>query len=116
LLAGYAVNLLLCVFTFYRFSFSFDTPTIETASTQQNEITLHALGNNGAEAQSLRDISAEHAKKLPPHLKGQVWINYTKTNYSVSCIRPDMSTANLESNSHQNDLAMMIQRCLEATL
>lgn len=116
LLAGYAITLLLCVFTFSRFSFSFDTPTIETSSTQQNEITLHALGNNVAEAQTLRDISAEQAKKLPSHLKGQVWINHTKTNYSVSCIRPDLSTANLESNSHQNDLAMMIQRCLEATL
>ncbi|MNI86631.1 hypothetical protein D3C73_1437390 [compost metagenome] len=77
---------------------------------------IHAVGHSVAEAQSLRDLSAKQVQQLSPNLKGEVWLSLFKTNYSVSCVRPDLSTANLQLNSEQKDLALMISQCLEATL
>lgn len=116
LLAGYALTFLMCTFTLSRFDFSFDTPSIEVSSTRQNQITLHALGDSVAVAQSLRDSSARQAQSLPPHLSGEVWINHVKSSYSISCIRADLSTANLQSDSEQKELAPLIRQCLEAAL
>jgi len=111
--AAYVLTLGVCAFT--GFHSGFDTPKIEISSVKVNELVIHAVGNSVEEAQSLRDLSAKQAQQLSPNLKGQVWLNLFKTNYSVSCIRPDLSTANLQLNSDQKDLALMIQQCLEAT-
>jgi cholera toxin transcriptional activator len=110
---AYVVTLGVCAFT--GFHSGFDTPKIEISSVKVNELVIHAVGNSIEEAQSLRDLSAKQAQQLSPNLKGQVWLNLFKTNYSVSCIRPDLSTANLQLNRDQKDLALMIQQCLEAT-
>ncbi|WP_223511571.1 transcriptional regulator [Pseudomonas sp. GL-B-19] len=110
---AYVLTLGVCAFT--GFHSGFDTPKIEISSVQVNELVIHAVGNSVAEAQSLRDLSAKQVQQLSPNLKGQVWLNLFKTNYSVSCVRPDLSTANLQLNSNQKDLAVMIQQCLEAT-
>jgi cholera toxin transcriptional activator len=45
-----------------------------------------------------------------------VWLNLFKSNYSVSCVRADLTTANLQLNSEQKDLASIIQQCLEAKI
>ena len=116
LLAGYAATLIVCAVTFVHSGLSFDTPKIELASSNQAEVTVHALSDNLADAQLLRDTSAQHVQKLPPHLKGEIWINQSKSNYSVSCVRADLSTANFQFNSQQKDLAAMIQQCLETAI
>lgn len=113
-LIGYVLTLAVCAYT--GFHSGFDTPKIEIASVKQNELTIHAVGHSVAEAETLRDRTAEDVEKFSPHLKGQVWLNLYKTNYSVSCIRADSSTANLQLNSDQKDLALMIRQCLEVTL
>ncbi|VVP32743.1 transcriptional regulator [Pseudomonas fluorescens] len=110
---AYVVTLGVCAFT--GFHSGFDTPKIEISSVKVNELVIHAVGNSVEEAQSLRDLSVKQAQQLSPNLKGQVWLNLFKTNYSVSCIRPDLSTANLQLNRDQKDLALMIQQCLETT-
>ncbi|MGY4820271.1 winged helix-turn-helix domain-containing protein [Pseudomonas chlororaphis subsp. piscium] len=113
-LIGYLLTLGVCAFT--GFHTAFDTPKIEVSSIKQNELVIHAVANSVAEAQSLRDLSAKQVQQFSPNLKGQVWLNLAKSNYSVSCVRPDLSTANLQLNSEQKDLALMIRQCLEATL
>ncbi|NUU36891.1 winged helix-turn-helix domain-containing protein [Pseudomonas sp. C2B4] len=113
-LIGYVLTLGVCAYT--GFHSGFDTPKIEISSVKQNELFIHAVAHSVAEAQSLRDLSARQVQQLTPNLKGQVWLNLYKTNYSVSCIRPDSSTANLQLNSDQKDLALMIRQCLEATI
>ncbi|MGF6330581.1 cholera toxin transcriptional activator [Pseudomonas sp. BS3782 TE3695] len=113
-LIGYFLTLGVCVYT--GFHSGFDTPKIEISSLKQNDLFIHAVAHSVAEAQSLRDLSAKQIEQSSPHLKGQVWLNLYKTNYSVSCVRPDSSTANLQLNSAQKDLALMIRQCLEATL
>ncbi|WP_433741080.1 winged helix-turn-helix domain-containing protein [Pseudomonas putida] len=113
-LMGYVLTLGVCAYT--GFHSGFDTPKIEISSAKQNELIIHAVGHTVAEAESLRDQSIQQVQKYSPNLKGQVWLNLYKTNYSVSCVRPDSSTANLQLNSDQKDLAKMIQQCLEATL
>ncbi|AUF99429.1 DNA-binding protein [Pseudomonas sp. 09C 129] len=112
-LIGYILTLGVCAFTGFRSGF--DTPKIEVSSIKQNDLVIHAVANTVAEAQSLRDLSAKQVQQSP-ELKGQVWLNLAKSNYSVSCVRPDLSTANLQSHSEQKDLALMIRQCLEATL
>ena len=113
-LIGYVLTLAVCAYT--GFHSGFDTSKIEVSTLKQNELVIHALGESVAEAESLRDLSATQVQQLPPNLKGEVWLNLFKTNYSVSCVRPDLSTANLQLNSGQRDLAPMIRQCLEATL
>lgn len=113
-LIGYVLTLAVCAYT--GFHSGFDTPKIEISSVKQNELLIHAVGHSVAEAQSLRDRTAEQVQQFAPNLKGQVWLNLYKTNYSVSCVRPDSSTANLQLNSEQKDLALMIRQCFEATL
>ncbi|APV42597.1 DNA-binding protein [Pseudomonas frederiksbergensis] len=113
-LIGYVLTVGVCLYTGFRSGF--DTPKIEISSVKQNELFIHAVGHTVAEAQSLRDLSAKQIHQSSPNLKGQVWLNLYKTNYSVSCLRPDSSTANLQLNSDQKDLALMIRQCLEATL
>ena len=113
-LIAYVVTL--AVVAFSIFQFDFDAPKIEISSVDKNGLIIHAVGNDLAEAQALLELSAKQSEQLPPNLKGQVWINLYKTNYSVSCIRPDLSTANLQLNSAEKDLAMMIRQCLEVTL
>ncbi|HEF4760932.1 TPA: winged helix-turn-helix domain-containing protein [Pseudomonas putida] len=111
---GYVLTLAVCAYT--GFHSGFDTPKIEISSVKQNELEIHAVGHTVAEAQELRDYSAKQVQQFSPNLKGQVWLNLYKTNYSVSCVRPDSSTANLQLNSDQKDLALMIRQCLETTL
>jgi cholera toxin transcriptional activator len=111
---GYVLTLGVCAFT--GFHSGFDTPKIEISSVKQNELVIHAVGHSVAEAETLRDLSAKQVQQFSPNLKGQVWLNLFKSNYSVSCVRPDLSTANLQLNSNQKDLALIIQQCLEATL
>ncbi|MGF6092261.1 winged helix-turn-helix domain-containing protein [Pseudomonas sp. 18173] len=113
-LFAYIVTLAVVAFTVFQFDF--DAPKIEVSSVDRNGLVIHAVGNDLAEAQALMQLSAKQAEQLPPSLKGQVWINLYKTNYSVSCIRPDLSTANLQLNSSERDLALMIRQCLEVTL
>ncbi len=110
---AYVLTLGVCAFT--GFHTKFDKPQIEISSIKLNELVIHAVGNSVAEAQSLRDLTAKQVQQFSPNLKGQVWLNLFKSNYSVSCVRPDLSTANLQLNSAQKDLALMIQQCLEAT-
>ncbi|WPN45192.1 MULTISPECIES: winged helix-turn-helix domain-containing protein [unclassified Pseudomonas] len=111
---GYILTLGVCAFA--GFHSGFDTPKIEISSLQQNELVIHAVAHSVAEAESLRDASAKQVQQFSPNLKGQVWLNRYKSNYSVSCVRPDLSTANLQLNSDQKDLALMIRQCLEATI
>ncbi|MGE7956461.1 winged helix-turn-helix domain-containing protein [Pseudomonas sp. NPDC089530] len=113
-LIGYVLTLGVCAFT--GFQSGFDTQKIEVSSIKQNELVIHAVANSLAEAQALRDLSVKQVQSLSPNLKGQVWLNLFKSNYSVSCVRPDLSTANLQLSSDQKDLAPMIRQCLEATL
>nr|WP_180204678.1 winged helix-turn-helix domain-containing protein [Pseudomonas sp. SbOxS1]NYU04672.1 DNA-binding protein [Pseudomonas sp. SbOxS1] len=113
-LIGYVVTLGVCAFT--GFHSGFDTTKIEVSSAKHHELAIHAVGQSVAEADALRDLSVTQAQQLPANLKGDVWLNLFKTNYSISCIRPDQSTANLQLNSEQKDLALMIRQCLEATL
>lgn len=113
-LAGYIFACALVAFTFFRFDF--DVPNVEVSSVNHNGLVINAVGNDLAEAQALRDLSAKQSAQLAPNLKGQVWINLFKGNYSVSCIRPDSSTANFQLNSSERDLALMIRQCLEAAL
>ncbi|MNK89759.1 hypothetical protein D3C87_1097780 [compost metagenome] len=113
-LIAYMVTLAVVAFTIFQFDF--DAPKIEISSVDKNGLVIHAVGGDLAEAQALMDLSAKQTEQLPPHLKGQVWINLYKANYSVSCIRPDLSTANLQLNSSERDLALMIRQCLEVTL
>ncbi|MFY0731813.1 winged helix-turn-helix domain-containing protein [Pseudomonas sp. NFX15] len=113
-LAGYVVALAMVAFTFFRFDF--DVPNVEVSSGNQNGLVINAVGNDRAEAQALLDQSLKQTAQLAPNLQGQVWINLFKTSYSVSCIRPDSSTANLQLNSSERDLALMIRQCLEAAL
>ena len=110
---AYVLTLGVCAYT--GFHSGFDTPKIEISSVNVNELVIHAVGNSVAEAESLRDLSAKQVQQLSQNLKGQVWLNLFKSNYSVSCVRSDQSTANLQLNSDQKDLALMIQQCLEAT-
>jgi cholera toxin transcriptional activator len=111
---GYVLTLGVCAFA--GFHSGFDTPKIEISSIEQNDLVIHAVGHSVAEAESLRDVSAKQVQQVSPNLKGQVWLNRYKSTYSVSCVRPDMSTANLQLNSDQKDLALMIRQCLEATI
>lgn len=111
---GYVLTLGVCAFT--GFHSGFDTPKIEIASLKQNELIIHAVAHSVTEAESLRDLTAQQVQQSSPNLKGEVWLNLFKSNYSVSCIRPDMSTANLQLNSDQKDLALMIRQCMEATI
>ena len=113
-LIAYIVTLAVVALTVFQFDF--EAPKIEISSVDKNGLIIHAVGNDLAEAQALLELSAKQSAQLPPNLKGQVWINLYKTNYSVSCIRPDLSTANLQLNSSERDLAMMIRQCLEVTL
>lgn len=113
-LIGYVLTLGVCAYT--GFNAGFDTPKIEVSSVKQNELVIHGVGHSVAEAQELRDLSATQVQKLSANLKGEVWLNLFKSNYSISCIRPDLTTANLQLNSEQKDLALMIRQCLEATL
>ncbi|WP_322617914.1 transcriptional regulator [Pseudomonas sp. BIC9C] len=113
-LIAYIVTLAVVAFTVFQFDF--DAPKIEVSSVDKNGLVIHAVGNDLAEARALMELSAKQSEQLPPSLKGQVWINLYKANYSVSCIRPDLSTANLQLNSSERDLALMIRQCLEVTL
>lgn len=113
-LIAYVITLAVVAFTIFQFDF--DAPKIEVSSVDKNGLVIHAVGNDPAEAQALMDLSAKQSDQLPQNLKGQVWINLYKSNYSVSCIRPDLSTANLQLNSSERDLALMIRQCLEVTL
>ena len=113
-LIGYVLTLGVCGFT--GFHSGFDTPKVEVSSVKQNELVINAVAHSVAEAQELRNLSVTQVQQLSPNLKGQVWLNLFKSNYSVSCVRPDQSTANLQLNSEQKDLALMIRQCLEATL
>ncbi|WP_085725289.1 transcriptional regulator [Pseudomonas sp. R37(2017)] len=113
-LLAYIVTLAVVAFTVFQFDF--DTPKIEISSIDRNGLVIHAVGNDLAEAKALMELSVKQTEQLSPNLKGQVWINLYKTNYSVSCIRPDQSTANLQLNSSERDLALMIRQCLEVTL
>ncbi|EJM81705.1 DNA-binding protein with winged-HTH domain-containing protein [Pseudomonas sp. GM74] len=113
-LIGYFVTLAVVAFTIFQFDFH--APKIEISSIDKNGLVIHAVGNDLAEAQALMDLSVKQTEQLPPNLKGQVWINLYKANYSVSCIRQDQSTANLQLNSSERDLALMIRQCLEVTL
>ena len=106
----------LAVAAFSIFQSGFDAPKVEISSIDKNGLVIHAVGNDVAEAQALMNLSAKQSEQLPPDLKGQVWINLYKASYSVSCIRPDLSTANLQLNSSERDLALMIRQCLEVTL
>jgi cholera toxin transcriptional activator len=111
---AYVLTLGVCVFA--GFHSDFDTRKVEVSSLQQNDLTIHAVGDSVAEAESLRDLSAKQVQQASLNLKGQVWLNLFKSNYSVSCVRPDESTVNLQLNSDQKDLALMIRQCLETTL
>ena len=111
---GYIVTLAVAAFSIFQSGF--DAPKVEISSIDKNGLVIHAVGNDVAEAQALMNLSAKQSEQLPPDLKGQVWINLYKANYSVSCIRPDQSTANLQLNSSERDLALMIRQCLEVTL
>ena len=113
-LIGYVLTLGVCAYT--GFHSGFDTPKVEVSSAKHNELAIHAVGHSVAEAEELRDLSIAQVKQLSLNLKGDVWLNLFKSNYSVSCIRPDLSTANLQLNSEQKDLALMIRQCLEVTL
>jgi cholera toxin transcriptional activator len=113
-LIAYIVTLAVGAFTVFQFDI--EAPKIEVSSVDKNGLVIHAVGNDLAEAQALMELSAKQSEQLPPNLKGQVWINLFKANYSVSCIRPDLSTANLQLNSSERDLALMIRQCLEITL
>ncbi|MNL19921.1 hypothetical protein D3C87_1411460 [compost metagenome] len=113
-LIAYIVTLAVVAFTVFQFDF--DAPKIEISSADKNGLVIHAVGSDLAEAQALMELSAKQTEQLPPNLKGQVWINLYKANYSVSCIRQDLSTANLQLNSSERDLALMIRQCLEVTL
>jgi cholera toxin transcriptional activator len=112
--AAYVLTLVVCAFT--GFHSGFDTSKIEVSSTQHNELVIHAVGHSASEAETLRDLSAKQVQQSSPNLKGQVWLSLFKSNYSVSCVRPDRTTANLQFNSEQKDLALMIQQCLEAKI
>ncbi len=109
-LIAYIVTLAIVVFTIFQFDF--DAPKIEISSVDKNGLVIHAVGSDLAEAQALMELSAKQTEQLPPNLKGQVWINLYKANYSVSCIRQDLSTANLQLNSSERDLALMIRQCV----
>ncbi|RON20896.1 DNA-binding protein [Pseudomonas brassicacearum] len=111
---AYVLTLGVCAFA--GFHSDFDTRKVEVSSLKQNDLTIHAVGNSVAEAESLRDLSAKQVQQASLNLKGQVWLNLFKSNYSVSCVRPDESTVNLQLNSDQKDLALMIRQCLETTL
>lgn len=111
---AYVLTLAMCAFT--GFHSRFDTSKVEISTVKQNDLVIHAVGNNAAEAQALRDLSAKQIVQLSPALKGQVWLNLFKSNYSVSCVRADLTTANLQLNSEQKDLASIIQQCLEAKI
>ncbi|TPG79559.1 transcriptional regulator [Pseudomonas arsenicoxydans] len=111
---AYVLTLGVCAFA--GFHSDFDKRKVEVSSVKQNDLTIHAVGNSVAEAESLRDLSAKQVQQASLNLKGQVWLNLFKSNYSVSCIRPDESTVNLQLNSDQKDLALMIRQCLETTL
>jgi cholera toxin transcriptional activator len=111
---AYVLTLGVCVFA--GFHSDFDTRKVEVSSLKQNDLTIHAVGDSVAEAESLRDLSAKQVQQASLNLKGQVWLNLFKSNYSVSCVRPDESTVNLQLNSDQKDLALMIRQCLETTL
>ncbi|WP_223544978.1 transcriptional regulator [Pseudomonas sp. A-B-19] len=113
-LIAYIVTLAVAAFTVFQFDF--DAPKIEISSIDKNGLVIHAVGSDLAEAQALMDLSVKQTEQLPPNLKGQVWINLYKANYSISCIRQDQSTANLQLNSSERDLALMIRQCLEVTL
>ena len=115
---GYVLTLGVCAFAGFHSGFhsGFDTRNVEVSSLKQNDLTIHAVGNSVAEAESLRDLSAKQVQQASLNLKGQVWLNLFKSNYSVSCVRPDESTVNLQLNSDQKDLALMIRQCLETTL
>jgi cholera toxin transcriptional activator len=113
-LIGYVLTLAVCAYT--GFHSGFDSTRVEVLSVKHNELVIHAVAQSVAEAQSLRDLSATQVEQLAANLKGEVWLNLFKSNYSVSCVRPDLSTANLQLNSEQKDLAPMIRQCLEATL
>jgi cholera toxin transcriptional activator len=112
--AAYVLTLGVCAFT--GFHSGFDTSKIEMSSLEQNELVIHAVGHSTAEANSLRDMTAKQVLQSSPNLKGQVWLSRIKSNYSVACVRPDQTTANLQSNSEQKDLASMVQQCLEAKI
>jgi cholera toxin transcriptional activator len=111
---AYVLTLGVCVFA--GFHSDFDSRKVEVSSLKQNDLTIHAVGDSVAEAESLRDLSAKQVQQASLNLKGQVWLNLFKSNYSVSCVRPDESTVNLQLNSDQKDLALMIRQCLETTL
>ncbi len=113
---AYAVTLLTCLATLAHYTFSAKAPSIEVASTQRDQLTINTLGSSRDSARALYTALEQQLQDLPKHLVGQVWINQSRSNYSISCIRADQSTRNMLFNPQQKPLASLLAQCLEVTL
>ena len=111
-----AVTLLTCLATLAHYTFSTKAPSIEVASSQREQLTINTLGSSLDSARALNTAVEQQLQDLPKNLIGQVWINQSRSNYSISCIRADQSTRNMLFNPQQKPLASMLAQCLEVTL
>lgn len=113
---AYAVTLLTCLATLAHFTFSAKAPSIEVASSQRDQLTINTLGTSLDAARALNTAVDQQLQDLPKNLVGQVWINQSRSNYSISCIRADQSTRNMLFNPQHKPLAGILAQCLEVTL
>lgn len=113
---SYAVTLFTCLATLAHYTFSAKAPSIEVASSQRDQLTINTLGRSLDAARALNTAVEQQLQDLPKNLVGQVWINQSRSNYSIACIRADQSTRNMLFNPQQKPLASLLAQCLEVTL
>ncbi|WP_339547465.1 transcriptional regulator [Pseudomonas sp. RA_35y_Pfl2_P32] len=113
---AYAVTLLTCLATLAHYTLSAKAPSIEVASSQRDRLTINTLGNSLDAARALNTAVNQQLQDLPKNLVGQVWINQSRSNYSISCIRADQSTRNMLFNPQHKPLAGILVQCLEVSL
>ena len=88
---------------------------ITTVTTLSRGVTLHVIGKDAAKTQLLSDIITTGLGHLPRKLNGQVWISLINSTYSLSCIRVDNRTLNIQYKN-KVDTSRMVQKCLEQPL
>ncbi|MFJ7311451.1 transcriptional regulator [Pseudomonas sp. NPDC098747] len=112
LMVGYALLAPLTVITILHIT-PFGSSNVAASKLEIGAVTLNFVGTDSNNAATLKKSLSAQLKNFPEKLNGNVWISSDKTSYSISCIRTDQSTLNLQYETNQIELQKMIQQCLE---
>jgi cholera toxin transcriptional activator len=108
---GYIAAVVLMIISAVHFALSLFSPNTEMTTLQQGGITVHLIGNNLNKEDLSKNIIVNGIKNVSSESSGVIWITQKRSAYTVSCMRRNRTTQNMQFNTQEN-FAEMVQKCL----